>query len=443
MARMLELAAVPRPNLPGDRPVPTPIWVITAVVGWAFVAVLGVGLFARNPPQAGMDLQVLLDAGARVASGLSPYDQSLLSGHWPAALELYYYPPPFAQLLSLVAGFPLGAVLVAWAVAAVAGVGAVAVALARTLDRRRVANLPSAVRTAGVPAVGLIAFVFPFVIAILFGNADAIFPFAYGLMLLGALADRPAARFAAGASLAIVSIAKVHPASLGLWFLVRGLAAVRVARAGRDEPSLRARGLPAAWRVLIAAAVVGLGVVAASLLAGGLTPWQVYFDVLGAGSTATLIDTRNIGPAGQIAALLGGGETLAHALQVLFSVAALAVTAWAAWSRRDPIESFAWASAASLVTLPITWFHYPIVLLPVAIASALRAAPGRPRTRVLLLLAGAMVVAAVSIVLPVTVWLAVGLVLLVAVASAEAPEPAADLEPDPSPDPSSRQTAGP
>ena len=49
---------------------------------------------------------------------------------------------------------------------------------------------------------------------------------------------------------------------------------------------------------------------------------------------------------------------------------ALAVTALRpAWRRSDPLESFAWAAVASLATLPVTWYHYPSALLPIAIAA--------------------------------------------------------------------------
>ena len=98
----------------------------------------------------------------------------------------------------------------------------------------------------------------------------------------------------------------------------------------------------------------------------------------------------------------------------------LAVTAWAAWARRDPVESFAWATAASLVTLPVTWYHYPSALIPIAIAAGLRAR-GSDSRPVWSLLVAAGVVAAVSIAALPLLYVAMGLVIAAARRSAPAP----------------------
>ena len=57
---------------------------------------------------------------------------------------------------------------------------------------------------------------------------------------------------------------------------------------------------------------------------------------------------------------------------------ALAGTAAAARLLDDPVESFGWATVASLVVLPVTWFHYPVALLPVALAAGVTGARGGP-----------------------------------------------------------------
>ena len=155
---------------------------------------------------------------------------------------------PSRSTSSLFARVPSALMLIAWAVAAAFGVAFVATALARRLDTcRRAGHRGRPCACAALPALAVAAFVFPFAIAILFGNLDAVFPLLYGLMLLGVLCDRPSARFGAGAALAIASIAKVHPASLALWFLVRGLAKRRGRsrrRATRLPPCVpRSRGL--------------------------------------------------------------------------------------------------------------------------------------------------------------------------------------------------------
>jgi hypothetical protein len=159
------------------------------------------------------------------------------------------------------------------------------------------------------------------------------------------------------------------------------------------------------------AVVVGL-----SLLVGGVGPWRDYLDVVRAGTGAELIDPRNIGPAAQIAGLVGGGtadaEQLARVLHVGVLVAALVATAWAALAREDPVESLAWASVASLVTLPVSWFHYPVALIPFAVAAWARAR-GTPNARpTTAFLGAALAASALSIALPVSLWVAVALVLV-------------------------------
>jgi hypothetical protein len=66
-------------------------------------------------------------------------------------------------------------------------------------------------------------------------------------------------------------------------------------------------------------------------------------------------------------------------------------------------------ATATLVTLPVTWFHYPVALIPVAIALTLAHPAARPRV---LLAVGILVVAVAY--LPLT-WLAIA-VLLMAIA---------------------------
>jgi uncharacterized membrane protein YhaH (DUF805 family) len=83
------------------------------------------------------------------------------------------------------------------------------------------------------------------------------------------------------------------------------------------------------------------------------------------------------------------------------------------------VESFAWAAVASLVILPVTWFHYPVALVPVAIATASRAR-GHVFPRTAALLVAAIVVAALAIIAPVLVWVSVALVLVAVRASQNA-----------------------
>jgi len=423
---------------------PVGVWAALAVILWGGVLWLGARLFAMTPPSAGFDLDLIVRAGVRVAQGVGPYDPSMLAGHVPTAEDLFYsYPPPVAQAFALFAGVPTGIALLGLAAVAVAGLALVTRELARRLDPAH------AVASAVVPVLAVAPLVFPFAIATLFGNLDLLFPALYGAMLLAVVpgvtagarvAGRstpgwPAAfdRFGGapavggGASLAVAAIAKLQPASMGVWFLVRGARDRRDgARGGEPDPgevgavAKGGRPVPAAWRVLIVAVVVGVAIVAASLVVGGLGPWQDYLNVVRVGAAADVVDRRNIGPAAQIALLLGGSEGLARVLQVPVALGAIVVTAWAAWTRRDTVESLAIAATASLAILPVTWFHYPVALLPFAIAAWLRARAGASSTITLRWLAVAGVIAAFAIVLPVTLWLAVAAVLLAVRASGRA-----------------------
>ena len=78
----------------------------------------------------------------------------------------------------------------------------------------------------------------------------------------------------------------------------------------------------------------------------------------------------------------------------------------------DPVESLAWAAVASLVVLPVTWYHYPSALIPFAIVAVLRARTEGPRAaQALGLVVAAAVVAAVGIAWLPLIYVAIGLVI--------------------------------
>jgi hypothetical protein len=199
---------------------------------------------------------------------------------------------------------------------------------------------------------------------------------------------------------------------MGLWLLVRAL---RQRRDGRGGASSRGSDEPSGGsaRVIAAAVGVGLAVIALSVVLGGTAVWAEYAQVIGAGTRAVIVDPRNSGIAALVATFVGGGDELARMLHLAVGAGALVVTAWAAWRRPDSLESFAWATAASLVTLPVTWYHYPSAMIPIAIAAGLRAhgASARP-VRGLLIAAG--VVAAIAIAALPLVYVAIGLVIAAA-----------------------------
>jgi hypothetical protein len=237
---------------------------------------------------------------------------------------------------------------------------------------------------------------FPFAIGLLFGNFDVFFPVLYGAMLLAAMSrasDPQAAR--GGVALAIATTTKLHPGSLGAWFLVRGIAGHR-----------------AELRAFVVAVAVGVGLVAVSVAIGGLHLWADYLGVVRAGSHADLIDPDNAGPAVQLALALGQDDAFARTAQIGVTGLALAVTVFAASRGGDPVERLAWAAAVSLATLPVTWYHYPSAMIPFGIAAILRGASTPSAKRVAAVLATALAVAAAAIVIVPLIWLAIALVLV-------------------------------
>ena len=374
---------------------------VVGTIGWIGVVAIGWQLASMSSAALGFDLGLLLQAGRDVAAGRSPYAVELVSGTAPTATELFYsYPPPVAQAMTIVAGVPSYVVLVAWGVLATAGLLAVAEALRRRLAPDRSRAVVLGICAAAAPLT------LPFTVGLLFGNFDVFFPLLYGTMLLAVLNPSRRAQLGGGIALVLASL-KLHPASLGSWFLVRGF---------RDRAS--AGGL-----IVVATAIaVGAGILVVSVLLDRIGLWAQYAQVVRAGTGAVIVDPRNAGIAALAAGALGGGDAFARSLHLAVAVLAIAITVWAGWRRGDAVEGFAWAAAASLSTLPVTWYHYPSAMIPVAIAAGLRADRASDR-RVRLAIVAAMIVAAVAIAVLPLLWMAIGLVILAARWSRPAPVP--------------------
>ena len=371
-----------------------------AFVGWANLAILGRAMLSHDPPQAGFDLQLLLDAAGRVAVGGSPYDPNAVATGLQARDLFYSYPPAVAQFLVPLSNLPTWLVLTGWCLGAAVGLVAVAALVARS-PIGRASSAPVAISLdAGLLTLAAAPFFLPFAVALLFGNVDAWFPLLLGAVALtvasGEAIPSRTASLAGGVALAIASAAKLHPATLAIW-----LAACR--------PGASSRRIAAT--VSGAAAAAGAAILALSLLIGGLAPWREYLHYLLLGGNADLASPVNIGPASQVA-LLAGNADLARPLAVVFAIAAVVGTLVAARRVGDRLESLTWAVVASLVVLPVTWYHYPVALIPVALAAWTRSR-GRPGAgRVTAALAAAYLVADAAIVLPVALWLGVALLFV-------------------------------
>jgi len=366
-------------------PLSTAAWSVVGIAGWVGLVSIAAQLAAMVPPRAGDDLRLLIEAATRWRGGATLYTAVGANSSLVAEGLFYSYPPLVAQVLVPLTALPFGIVLGGWAVGAAAGLATVAHRFGRMG------------RSVTLPAVALAAFVYPFAIAALFGNLNAWFPLLFGLVLLAVLSPGRGSAVAGGVGLAVASAAKLHPATLGLWLL---------ARRWRDGPA------GPSGRILAVAIAGGLGLLAASLLVGGAGPWADYVAFLRSGAVqADLVSPLNIGPASQIALALGLSEAAARTIQAPITLAALATTVAAGRLLEDPVASFGVATIASLVVLPVTWFHYPVALLPVAIAAAARAEQAaRPAT--VAALVAAVVAAGLAIVAPVVVWIAAAFVML-------------------------------
>ncbi len=377
-------------------------WVLAGAIGWAGILYIGWMLWQASPPKAGFDLALLLEAARRVTAGQSPYDPAMLAGTSPGAASLFYsYPPPVAQAMTLLAWLPDGVVLVLWGLGATLGLGLVA-------WRIGLAGGRSAAWRSGLKTLAMAALLLPFVVAVLFGNLDAWYGLALGALVLAVGVPRPTSgqAVAGGIALGVISVAKLHPASLLVWLLVRAVA-------DRQGP---------AARTLVAAVATGIVLVVASLAIGGTGPWQDYLVVLQAGSGAAVVDPRNVGPVSLLGQLVPLDVAAIRLAQLLVAVMAIGATAVAAARVRDPLASLAIAITASLVVLPVTWYHYPVALIPVGIALVVLRPGSRARVAI------AAVVADLAIGFTPLLWVGVG--VLVAAArrrhsSAPAPLPPA------------------
>ncbi len=384
--------------------------IVAAVAAWSAIAWTVAWMLRNVPPTAGFDLELLMLGGRRVAAGLSPYDPGLVNGQSVHIASLFYsYPPVVAQAFSMIGNLPLGIVLLVWTVLA----GLLVVALGALFMRR----LPSG-GTVGDVAWWLpvaTPFWFPFTVAVMFGNLDAFFPFLYGVLLLAAMLAAGLASggrgtlIGAGVALGLVSVTKLHPASIALWFALRGWTEWRAQRGAA----------PASWIVLGVGAFVGIAAVGASLMLGGPGPWQHYVAVLRAGTNFDLLDARNLAPSVQVALSFGLGQDAVRAGQIAVTAFAVASTTYAALRMRDPAVSLLVASVGSLVILPVTWFHYFGILIPFAVAALLRSAPGNLR-QVAGLLSAAFGAGVLGLRLPVA-WAMPVLVLAALVISARSP----------------------
>jgi hypothetical protein len=260
----------------------------------------------------------LWEAGRDVLAGRSPYpvpDAAHLQ-----ALGNAYIPPPLLAVLSV----PITALPFVPAAVVLNLVCTAAFVLALWLV---------GVRDWRVYGLGLASY--PFVSSIILGQADAL------LMLGVAIAWRYRSSWRGAAAAGIVIALKLLAWPLLLWLVVTRR-----------------------WRQAGVAAAVAVGATAGSWALIGFKGLAQYPRLLSADATAFQAGSRSV-----VAAALGLGTTPHAARLLAFLVAAaVAATIWRLASDRD-LGAFAAALAFGLLSSPILWMHYLVILFaPLAVA---------------------------------------------------------------------------
>lgn len=331
------------------------------VAGLLFaVGLLGVGgyLVARaseplETGQFGIDFADYHAAAVRISEGRSPYDPAMLSG--PIAAEgrdRFRYPPPFAQALAPLAGVPLVTATWLWLALQLAAIFA-AVWLAGSAAGLR--RSPERLLWSGAAVTWFL----PDLDALWKGNVSGV-----QALLVSLLVAPPGV---AGAAAGLNGLLKLTPLAM---------APIVPLRSVRDA---------------LALAVVGVGIVAVSLVLGPAAAWSDYATVLGNLLGGTADFAANLAPSAQLHAFIGlsapwtdlvrlGAIGLGIALLVLGVL----------WARRPG----GWAGAATagvaatLLLPPAAWYHYLALLLPLAVVAWARAGV---RGRAVLVAGGAAV----------------------------------------------------
>ena len=356
---------------------------LVATVAWTAFAALFAQMYGSSAPHgAGFDFQILLTAAGRIAAGQSPYDPALLTGSPTGITELFYtYPPFVAQMLVPVVGLPSIVVIGGFLAAAVA-MAAVVLGISAAQGFGLPRSLAVLLALVALPSW------FPFTLALLFANVDAVFVAADGVLLAAVLTRAPSRILVvvAGIALAITAIAKLQPAVLCIWLVARGF---RTRHVGPATDADMATGFPAEWRVAGVALVAGAVVVAGSVLAGGIGMWVDYVTMLRTSTGTGLLDRRNLGPVVQLAMLLGLGASAVAPMQLVIDIAVVAGVSAAALRIDDLMTSFTCALVGSLVVLPVTWFHHFAVLIVALVAGLSRVRQAGGSMRRIALAAGA------------------------------------------------------
>ncbi|OGN81560.1 MAG: hypothetical protein A2X23_13055 [Chloroflexi bacterium GWC2_73_18] len=338
--------AVAEPPVPGnEQPVGLARWpgvrafrsprfrIVLAGVLWAAGAAVIVSFLARQAAdpagQYGVDFADYRTASLRMLEGRSPYAPEMLVAPVPAhGLDRYRYPPPFAQLLT-----PLAVQAPALGVTLWAAVQAFLVLAATWIAGGVGGGRPTLERFlwSGVAAT----FYLPVFDTLWKGNVDGLLAFLVALVLRGGMAG--------GAAIAAAGWLKVSPTVL----LAAG------ARGGH--------------RFLAGVALAtGVILVPSLLLVPGA--WADYARVLPNLMAGPAIDPVNLAPA-SLLATAGADPRIVDAVRGLTVTAGLAAAGLALWLAGGPAGwrgAVVCAVVAVLLLPAALWYHYLVLLLPIA-----------------------------------------------------------------------------
>ena len=255
------------------------------------------------------------------------------------------------------------------------------------------------VRPVVIASLALLPFWFPSSLAMLFGNLDMIFPALFGAILLIAVARPTRGRvIVAGIALALATVTKLHPAVLGIWLLARAVPRVALWTVGGRGPGSAA---DEGWRPAIHARR------RRGRCDRARHP-RMQSPRRRSAAVARLRDRGSSEPPSTcwIRATWAPRPRLrwrwaiasrAPAAPAAVIGVAIIVTVLAALFVEDPLESLLWATVASLVVLPVTWYHHFAVLIPFGVVCVSRVsgrADAERRRLVIAMFAGTMVLAA-------------------------------------------------
>jgi alpha-1,2-mannosyltransferase len=368
-------------RVPGVRTLASPRFrlVIATTLAILGVAILGAAMLrqAADPTgQFGIDFGDYHGAAHALLDTGHPYAPEMLAGPVDAqGLERYRYPPALAQLLTPLAGLPVGTAAAIWLLLqAAAMIAAVWLALGA-------AGVPRHAERAAWSVVACLVFM-PVFDTLWKGNVSGMVALVVALVAQGGRV--------AGVGATAGVLLKVVP--------------------GTFLPLLVTEGR----RAILAALVTGAVVVGMSVV---LSPaaWIDYATVFpnllgGSADYAT-----NLAPA-TLVERAGAGATLGGAVRLALLAAAVAMTlaaplvAWRHPGMHGRAAGVTLATAAMLLLPAATWYHYLAALLPVA---ALAWPAAGLRWRLALLAAAALVTVGVAV-LPLAT---IGAALLLAVAA--------------------------